>query len=111
MGVAAPILILYHSNFSLGSLNATIALSCMLIVSASGVVGRFLYVRVHRDMSGRQAEARSMIEIASAQRLTLQQMFGFFPDWIDTLEGIEAQLSSAPKTIFHAIWRGVIGAA
>lgn len=108
LGVAGPILILYHSNFSLGSLNSTIALFSMLIVAASGVVGRFLYVRIHRDMAGRKAEARTIIASAALQRQSLQQMFGMHQDWIDDLEDVEERLQTRPASVFHATWRAMM---
>jgi hypothetical protein len=48
LGVGGPLLILLHSTFRIGSLNAAIALYSMLIVAISGVIGRFLYARVGR---------------------------------------------------------------
>jgi hypothetical protein len=54
LGLIGPLAILYHANFRLGSLNANIALVCMLAVAASGVVGRVIYVRIHEGLSGRR---------------------------------------------------------
>jgi len=52
IGICAPLLILLHSTFRLGSTNSAVALICMLIVAASGIVGRFLYTKVHRGLYG-----------------------------------------------------------
>jgi hypothetical protein len=52
LGLAGPWLILVHSTFRFGSLNAGVALISMCTVVASGVVGRFIYVRVHRGLDG-----------------------------------------------------------
>jgi hypothetical protein len=52
LGIAGPLLVLVHSTFRAGSLNAAVALYSMLIVAASGVVGRFLYLQLHRGLSG-----------------------------------------------------------
>lgn len=54
-GIAGPTLILFHSKFQVGSVNATIALSCMLLVAGSGVVGRFIYRKIHHGLYGRSA--------------------------------------------------------
>lgn len=59
-GVGGPLLILVHSTYRIGSINAGVALFSMLIVAASGVVGRFLYVRLHRNLRG---EKMSLIEL------------------------------------------------
>ncbi len=52
LGVFGPLLILVHSGFRFGSINAGVALSSMIIVALSGVVGRFLYIRVNRGLHG-----------------------------------------------------------
>jgi len=56
LGVIGPLLILFHSNFQLGSLNSNIALFSMLLVSGSGVIGRYAYQKIHRGLYGAQIE-------------------------------------------------------
>ena len=55
LGIAAPLLVVLHSRLEFGSLNATIAFACMALVAASGVVGRFLYSRIHVGLYGERA--------------------------------------------------------
>ena len=55
LGIAGPICILYHSNFSLGATNSNVALFSMLIVSGSGIVGRYFYSKIHHGLYGRRA--------------------------------------------------------
>jgi len=55
-GIIGPLLILFHSNFHLGSLNSNIALFSMLLVSGSGVIGRYAYQKIHRGLYGAQIE-------------------------------------------------------
>lgn len=62
LGLIGPLAILYHSRFSWGALNSAVALGAMLIVAGSGLIGRFLYARVHRGYSGRKLEVRSLRE-------------------------------------------------
>lgn len=59
-GVLGPSLVILHSNFSLGSLNSRVALFSMLVVAGSGYVGRFLYKRIHRGLSGRRQNAAEL---------------------------------------------------
>lgn len=61
LGLVGPIAILYHSRFSWGALNSAVALNAMLIVAGSGLIGRFLYSRVHRGYSGRKLEVRALL--------------------------------------------------
>jgi hypothetical protein len=42
LGTTAPVLILMHCGFRLGATNSNIALFAMLLVAASGLLGRFL---------------------------------------------------------------------
>ena len=60
LGVIGPLAILYHSNFSLGATNSNVALFCMLVVSGSGLFGRYLYARVHHGLYGRRATLREL---------------------------------------------------
>ncbi|MEW5770205.1 MAG: pyridine nucleotide-disulfide oxidoreductase [Pseudomonadota bacterium] len=53
-GILGPLLILFHSTFRIGSMNARVALYAMLLVVFSGLVGRYLYRHLHRGLYGRQ---------------------------------------------------------
>jgi hypothetical protein len=89
LGVAGPLLILLHSNFRLGSLNASVALYSMLVVMLSGVVGRFLYVRVNQGLA---AESRALERIVSAvgsSQVELHRQLESFPQLVSELEAYE----------------------
>jgi hypothetical protein len=60
LGLVGPLAVLYHARFSWGALNSAVALGCMIVVASSGLVGRFLYSRVHRGYSDRKLEMRSL---------------------------------------------------
>jgi hypothetical protein len=60
LGIAGPVLILLHSRFELGSLNASIAFWSMVLVASSGVIGRFLYRRIHHGLYGRKASLQQI---------------------------------------------------
>ena len=53
-GIAAPVLILFHTTFHVKSLNAKVALYSMLLVASSGIIGRFIYKRIHQGLYGRK---------------------------------------------------------
>lgn len=59
-GVLGPVLILFHSTFRTASINATVAMACMLLVALSGIVGRFLYRRIHHGLYGHRATLGEM---------------------------------------------------
>jgi len=54
-GIAGPTLVLFHSTFHVKSLNAGVALYSMLLVALSGMVGRFIYKRIHLELYGRKS--------------------------------------------------------
>jgi hypothetical protein len=60
LGLMGPLAILYHARFSWGALNSAVAMGAMIIVASSGLIGRFLYSRVHRGYSDRKLEVRSL---------------------------------------------------
>lgn len=61
LGIIGPTLILFHSNFKLGSLNSNVALFSMLTVAGSGLIGRYLYARVHLGLYGRRAKLEELL--------------------------------------------------
>jgi hypothetical protein len=66
LGVFGPVLVLLHANFRLGSINSNVALVAMLIVAASGVVGRYLYGKIHLGLYGRRVVVEKILADADA---------------------------------------------
>ena len=67
-GIAGPVLVMYHSTLQAGSLNAAVALYSMILVAGSGIVGRFIYTKIHHGLYGREAtlhERRERLRLAS----------------------------------------------
>jgi len=55
LGIVSPLLIVLHSTLAFGSINATVAFASMVLVATSGIIGRFLYKRIHHGLYGRRA--------------------------------------------------------
>jgi hypothetical protein len=68
LGILGPVAILFHANFRLGSLNSSVALACMILVAASGVIGRLIYPKIHHGLYGRRASLRVLERAAASQR-------------------------------------------
>lgn len=60
LGLLGPLAVLFHSRFTFGAINNAVALAAMIIVASSGLIGRFLYSRVHRGYSDRKLELRAL---------------------------------------------------
>ncbi len=54
LGTVGPAMILFHSNFHLGSTNSSIALISMLLSAGSGIIGRYLYTSIHHSLYGKR---------------------------------------------------------
>ena len=65
LGVLGPLLVLFHSNFRTGATNSNVALYCMLLVSGSGLIGRYFYSRIHTEMNGSHETPRGPARAAS----------------------------------------------
>ncbi|MEO8308744.1 MAG: hypothetical protein ABI616_11970 [Pseudomonadota bacterium] len=91
LGIFGPMLILFHANFRTGATNSNVALYCMLVVSGSGLFGRYFYSRIHSEFYGKQANLADLRERLDR----LQQVSGtlsFVPDLAEQLKVVEAAL-------------------
>jgi hypothetical protein len=88
LGVVGPVLILFHSNFSLGATNSNVALACMLVVSGSGLFGRYFYTRIHHGLHGRRASLAELREYAERLRWVTTNV-EFLPDLVSRIESEE----------------------
>lgn len=64
-----PLLVIFHTTFKAGGI-AAVSLWCMLSVAASGVIGRFLYVQIPRNIKGAeltQQEIMSELDTLGAE--------------------------------------------
>jgi hypothetical protein len=60
LGILGPTFIMFHSTFKIGSINAGVAMTCMMLVSGSGIFGRFFYTKIHHGLYGRQANFKQL---------------------------------------------------
>jgi hypothetical protein len=74
LGVLGPTAILFHSNFSMGSINSSVALWSMLVVAVSGSIGRYLYTKIHYGLYGQQADLRRLRQDYKKGQLLLPRL-------------------------------------
>jgi hypothetical protein len=82
------VLVLFHSNFSLGATNSNVALACMLVVSGSGLFGRYFYTRIHHGLHGRRASLAELKDYAEKLRWITTNV-DFLPDLVARIESEE----------------------
>ncbi|WP_439101256.1 hypothetical protein [Congregibacter sp.] len=106
LGVLGPTLILFHANFSFGSLNSNVALVCMLLVASSGIIGRFLYSRIHYGLYGRRATQAELSLLARQNREKLnwgEELDREVSAGLDLLDQVTARLAGRDRASF-AVW-------
>lgn len=91
LGLGGPLLILLHSTFHIGSTNAGVALYSMLVVAGSGIVGRFLYLRVNRGLHGEQSTLRELQVRAGFDQDDARSRLAFAPDVEERLRAFERE--------------------
>ncbi len=102
LGIGGPLLILVHSQFRVGSLNSGVALYSMIVVAISGVIGRFIYRRVHGDLDGQRANLRELQVRAGFDQSEVVSKLQFAPDVENRLQGFEQhELQAAPTWATH----------
>jgi len=86
LGVYGPVLILYHCNFQLGSQNSNIALFSMLVVAASGIVGRYFYGKIHYGLYGNKVTIKQLEQDQLITRFELSRLFEISPELHEKLK-------------------------
>ena len=90
LGITGPTLILLHSQFHIGSLNAGVALFCMLVVAGSGIVGRFFYTKIHNGLYGRRASLQERQSALGISAGDIKSKFHFAPEAEKLLKEFES---------------------
>mgnify|MGYP003349643069 CR=1 FL=1 len=93
LGVAGPIAILYHCTYRMGATNSNVALWSMIIVSSSGLVGRYLYSRIHFGLYGSRANLDEIHFQASKIRLEGTGAGRLLPGFAERLDASEKSIS------------------
>ncbi len=96
LGIVGPVLIMFHSNFSFGATNSNVALICMLLVAGSGVIGRYIYTRLHAHLDGSENTLEQLK--AAGERVRSQtHSITLLPGLLQAIEDVERRLIQPPK--------------
>lgn len=103
LGIGGPLLILVHSTFRIGSMNAAVALYSMLVVAGSGVIGRFLFVRINRGLQGEAQTLRQLQARAGLDRSETRSRLAFAPEVEAHLLAFEAAHTARPSSTLQQL--------
>jgi len=104
LGIGGPLLILVHSRFQARSLNAAVALGCMLIVMLSGVVGRFIYKRIHHGLYGERATLQQMQSFLRLDSGQMHSKLTFAPEAERLLIAFERSALAPRSSLGGSVW-------
>lgn len=91
-GVLGPVAIIFHANFSLGSTNSNVAFFSMIIVASSGLIGRYLYAKIHHGLYGRKAELKELRESLKESKSKLGSHFKLSTNVVKKIKEVERLL-------------------
>jgi len=109
LGILGPLLVLYHSNFQLGSFNSKVALYCMLLVAGSGIIGRELYARIHHELYGRKTNLKELRDDLARSLDESQGLATIMPKLTTKLEVLSAKMqgdsvTGSLSTVTSLLW-------
>lgn len=103
LGVIGPVFILFHCNFQLGSFNSNVALFSMLVVSSSGIFGRYFYSRIHHGLYGQRATLLDLRAELEEQKEELAPQLDLIPGMRDTLYSFSDKVIKPPRSLMEGI--------
>lgn len=103
LGISAPIIALYHCNFQTGSLNSRIALFSALAVAGSGLVGRFIYSRIHHGLYGRKANLKELLAQVRMTTPGTGTLGTFIPELTSRMSRFDREVLVPPKGILDCM--------
>ncbi len=104
LGVLGPVLVILHSGFRLGSLNGQVAFFCMIIVSASGLVGRYLYRSIHHGLYGEKIRFDELYHQNEDWGKALDLISQEKPEITSQLRELETQLVNRHTGLNSSYW-------
>jgi hypothetical protein len=105
IGITGPLLVLFHTTFRTGSMNAAVALYSMLLVALSGVAGRFIYRHIHRGMYGQRLTLDDAIADLGACAANMGSVFSLQPDIESRLLAFNDYAFDQESSSLSSLWK------
>lgn len=104
LGVLGPILVVFHTHFNLGSINASIAFYSMVLVAGSGVVGRFVYTKIHRGLYGSKTTLKDVKSSLEGDKENVITKLDKYPKVLIWMYDFEKEALEAKRNFFQGLW-------
>ncbi|WP_455203486.1 hypothetical protein [Kaarinaea lacus] len=79
-GVVGPLIIIFHTSFSLRSINSTMAFTAMMLVVVSGLFGRYIYTRIGYGLH------RKIKTIKETESFLIESIRKYQSDFVENIE-------------------------
>ena len=104
LGIVGPVLIILHSGYRLGSINGSVAMISMLIVASSGLVGRYLYSRIHHGLYGEKIKFEELYKETADWDKSLEWLQQSLPDSAQSLSSLQQDLVNRQTGARRSLW-------
>jgi hypothetical protein len=115
LGTFGCVLILWHANFQLGSINSNVALFTMLVVAGSGIIGRYLHRKIDDGLHGRKAAVQEILADAEALKGRIRAHLPVADRALAQLSAFAGLAAAAPTGFIAGLvfwpmlsWRGTL---
>lgn len=99
-----PIMILFHTAFKFGGI-VSVSFWSMVVVVASGVIGRFIYVQIPRTIEGRELSLSELHDMKAALGVTLAGIGQLSVDEYRTILAQARTDAPAGGNVLTQMWR------
>ena len=103
LGIVGPVLIIFHTNFKLGSVNASIAFYCMVLVASSGVIGRFVYTKIHKGLYGSKTNLKEVRGQLEGDKENVKTKLGQYPKVLKIMYRFEKEALEGKRNFIQGI--------
>jgi hypothetical protein len=105
LGIFGPLLIIFHSNFQIHSVNAGVALFSMAIVAVSGFIGRYAYRHIHRGLYGSRLTLKEIREELLGAKDEADSKLKNYPGVIFVLHHFQRYALKPNMSLSAKVWR------
>ena len=105
LGIAGPVLVLFHSTFKIGATNSRIAYYVMVLVVISGLIGRFVYRHIHHGLYGSRTTLAEVEQQMKASAENLSSVFSLIPSIGEKLSAFQSYAFAKLNGTGERIWR------
>lgn len=104
-GIVGPILVLFHANFKLHAVNSNVALFSMLLVVLSGLLGRYIYVKIHFRHYGQRLSVQELQREFGISKAEMDDEVTISPRVKDELHNFEQSELAPTRGVLQTCWR------